>query len=198
VSIQSSQSRQLCQTCKRPLSVCYCSALQQVTNQIKVLIVQHPLEEKHPFNTGRIAHLGLSNSELIVAESLSHAQLDKILAIPSMLLYPSLAWLPEPVKTGQSICDIASMNQLIVIDATWRKSKKILHLHPRLQEIPRLSLQGELKSNYQIRKTSMADGLSTLESIVKAMTLLEPAQNFAPLLKPFEKMIAIQQSHYTS
>lgn len=197
--------RKKCPTCQRPLPVCYCSALVQVTNTTKVLIIQHPLEEKHPFNTGRIAHLCLSHSELIVAERLSEATLANLLSTPSALLYPSLAWLPKTVELGQpdssepsNAPDNPAIQQLIVIDANWKKSKKILHLNPALQTLPRLNLSGDLKSNYQIRKTSMIDGLSTLESLVKAMQILEPDNEFESMLKPFEKMIALQQPHRNS
>jgi len=42
------------------------------------------LEKKHPFNTGRMARL--SNSELIVAETLSASQLVSILKTPSVAI----------------------------------------------------------------------------------------------------------------
>ena len=179
--------RKTCPNCQRPLPVCYCSALVQVANTTKVLIIQHPLEHKHPFNTGRMAHLCLSNSELIVAETLSAAQLASILNTPSALLYPSLPWLPNTAEIVKP-----QIKQLIVIDATWNKSKKILHLHPALQKLPRLQLKGNLSSNYQIRKTTVANGLSTLESIVKALNTMEPKGEFEALLQPFEMMIGLQ------
>ena len=192
--------RELCANCERPVAVCYCSALVQIANKIKVVLILHPLEQKHPFNTGRIAQLCLSNSELIIAETFSDDALEDLLSKPSALLYPSLEWLPETDElNSQSLDDTNSptkpkIEQLIVIDATWRKSKKILHLHPPLQSLPRLSLSGGLTSNYQIRKTSMEDGLSTIESIVEALQILEPEGDFKPMLKPFEKMVALQQS----
>ena len=190
-------TRQTCTTCLRPPSVCYCNALVAVANTIKVLIIQHPLEEKHPFNTGRIAHLCLNNSELIIAETLSHDQLNKVLKTPSALLYPSLEWLPASGEINCSEQAIANqIQQLVVIDANWRKSKKMLHLHPQLQQLPRVNLSGNLQSNYQIRKTSMQDGLSTIESIIKAMTMLEASDQFEAMIKPFEQMIALQQLHH--
>ena len=134
-------TRQVCSTCKRPPSVCYCSALVQVANRIKVLIIQHPLEQKHPFNTGRMVHLCLTNSDLIVAEDLSDERLDEILSVPSALLYPSLIWLPKVEQLNSKI------EQLIVIDSNWNKSKKMLHINPRLQALPRLSLHNHEKSN---------------------------------------------------
>lgn len=188
--------RKTCPNCQRPLPVCYCSALVQVANTTKILIIQHPLEQKHPFNTGRMAHLCLSNSELIVAETLSATQLTSILKTPSALLYPSLPWLPE---TRESAVD-DNIQQLIVIDATWNKSKKILHLHPDLQKLPRHHLKGNLNSNYQIRKTTVANGLSTLESIVKALNTMEPKSEgevgFEAMLQPFDMMIDLQSQNY--
>jgi DTW domain-containing protein YfiP len=194
--------RKTCPNCQRPLPVCYCSALVKVANTTRVLIIQHPLEQKHPFNTGRMAHLCLSNSELIVAETLSTIQLASILNTPSALLYPSLPWLPntpeiEPGKKESAVH--SNIQQLIVIDATWNKSKKMLHLHPALQKLPRHHLKGNLSSNYQIRKTTVANGLSTLESIVKALNAMEPKSEgeggFEAMLQPFEMMINLQRKN---
>jgi DTW domain-containing protein YfiP len=206
--------RKTCPNCQRPLPVCYCSALVQVVNTTSVLIIQHPLEQKHPFNTGRMAHLCLSNSELIVAETLSTIQMASILNTPSALLYPSLPWLPntpeiEPGINLEIKPDInpvtkepavhRNIKQLIVIDATWNKSKKMLHLHPALQKLPRHHLKGNLSSNYQIRKTTVANGLSTLESIVKALNAMEPKSEgeggFEAMLQPFEMMINLQRKN---
>ncbi|WP_020411345.1 tRNA-uridine aminocarboxypropyltransferase [Microbulbifer variabilis] len=195
--------RKTCDACLRPQSVCYCTALVKVANTIKVLIIQHPLEGKHPFNTGRMAHLCLSNSEMIIAEKLSGSELDTLLDTPSALLYPSLGWLPDNIDLDiDSFISDSDNNQqpvitqLIVIDATWKKSKKILHLNPQLQTLPRVNLSGGLKSNYTIRKTSISNGLSTIESIVQAMQLLEQKTDFQRLLKPFERMIALQKLSY--
>src|SRR5690606_22829979 len=128
-----SMPREICSTCQRPLKVCYCSALVHIPNRIKVLIIQHPLEQKHPFNTGRMAHLCLDNSELIVAEQLSDEELAQLLKPRSALLYPSLSWLPEVEQLQSGTPQAEALEQLVVIDATWRKSKKMLHLHPILQ-----------------------------------------------------------------
>ncbi|MFT5974989.1 MAG: DTW domain-containing protein YfiP [Gammaproteobacteria bacterium] len=202
--------RKTCPNCQRPLRVCYCSALVKVASTTKVLIIQHPLEQKHPFNTGRMAHLCLSNSELIVAETLSALQLASILNTPSALLYPSLPWLPNTPEINLEInleikdenkesAGHSNIQQLVVIDATWNKSKKILHLHPALQKLPRHHLKGNLSSNYQIRKTTVANGLSTLESIVKALNTMEPKGEgeggFEAMLQPFEMMISLQNQN---
>jgi len=187
--------RELCPTCQRPLKVCYCDALVRVANRIKVLIIQHPLEQKHPFNTGRMAHLCLENSELVVAESLSDEELAELLKPRSALLYPPLSWLPEVEQVAPGTPKAEVLEQLVVIDATWRKSKKMLHLHPVLQQLPRVSFEGKLSSNYQIRHSSLQNSLSTIESVVMAMQQLEPKRNFQHILFPFKKMISLQKNN---
>ncbi|WP_323845969.1 tRNA-uridine aminocarboxypropyltransferase [Microbulbifer magnicolonia] len=185
--------RQICPTCHRPLKVCYCSALVHISNRIKVLIIQHPLEQKHPFNTGRMAHLCLDNSELVVAENLSGAELARLLAPRSALLYPSLEWLPVVERVEAGTPQARALEQLVVIDASWRKSKKMLHLQPVLQRLPRVSFEGELRSNYRVRRSSLPNSLSTLESIVVAMEGLEPEGDFSGMLGPFERMVSLQK-----
>ncbi|MCO1336576.1 DTW domain-containing protein [Microbulbifer sp. OS29] len=194
--------RETCNTCLRPPNVCYCSSLVNLANSLKVVIIQHPQEVKHPFNTGRMAHLCLNNSEMMTAETLAGDQLNSLLNIPSALLYPSLEWLPDSIEFNSGLSSESNqppnIQQLIVIDATWKKSKKILHLNPPLQKLPRVNFNGGLESRYSIRKTSIADGLSTIESIAKAMVLLEKNSDFFRLLKPFERMISLQQQSYTT
>ena len=188
--------RQVCPICQRPLKVCYCSALVHIANRIKVLIIQHPLEQKHPFNTGRMAQLCLDNSELVVAESLAEEELARLLKPKSALLYPALDWLPPVEQVQPGTAQARELEQLVVIDATWRKSKKMLHLHPALQQLPRISFEGELNTNYQIRRSSLANSLSTLESIVAAMQQLEPERDFQAMLRPFEKMVSLQKGSF--
>ncbi|MBB5210495.1 tRNA-uridine aminocarboxypropyltransferase [Microbulbifer hydrolyticus] len=190
-------SRELCPTCQRPLKVCYCSALVHIANRIEVLIIQHPLEQRHPFNTGRMAHLCLKNSELVVAERLPDTELAALLKPGAALLYPSLSWLPEVEQIVPGTAQAEALEQLVVIDATWRKSKKMLHLHPMLQQLPRLSFAGELHSNYQIRHSSLENSLSTIESIAMALETLEEGADFKGMLQPFQKMVSLQTGHLT-
>ena len=176
--------------------MCYCSHLVQIPNQTKVVIIQHPLEQKHPFNTGRMAKLCLSNTEFLIAETLDDKTIQNLVKKTTFLLYPSLSWLPtQSEKLGiQTNKSSHKIEKLVVIDASWRKSKKMLHLNPKLQTLPRLSLQEGRVSGYKIRKTSIQDGLSTIESIAEAMLILEPELNSPLLLRPFNRMIDLQQT----
>jgi DTW domain-containing protein YfiP len=83
--------------------------------------------------------------------------------------------------------------RLIVLDATWRKSRKILHRNPLLHRLPRLSLQGLPASSYRIRKAHSPEQLSTLEATCAALAQLDGnREKYQPLLAAFDGFVAQQ------
>jgi DTW domain-containing protein YfiP len=83
--------------------------------------------------------------------------------------------------------------RLWVIDATWRKSRKMLYLNPELQTMPRLSLQDCPPSIYKIRKAHSENQLSTLEASCYALQQLEHnAVDYTPVLDAFAAFVAEQ------
>ncbi|KAI4388354.1 hypothetical protein MLD38_000688 [Melastoma candidum] len=61
----SSQKRAMCLDCSKPTRTCLCSRLQiqppGLDNPVRVTVLQHSLEAKHPLNSTRILRLGLRN-----------------------------------------------------------------------------------------------------------------------------------------
>ena len=182
-------SREYCEECTRPRSECYCSDIVEIESPVKIIIIQHPKEQKHPYNTGRIVHKCIANSELIIAEVLDTKNIDQLVTADSTLLFPEMNWLAPSAEPQVPV------KQLIVIDATWKKAKKILHLNPDLQRLPRLSLSEQSKSNYQIRTSTVPNGLSTIESVTEALESLQPKMQFDKLLIPFQKMVSLAQRY---
>ena len=80
-----------------------------------------------------------------------------------------------------------------MLDATWRKSLRMLIASPGLQTLPRLSLQHLPASRYRIRKARQAHQLSTLEACCQALGELEgePAR-YEPLLAAFDGFVEEQ------
>lgn len=86
--------------------------------------------------------------------------------------------------------------RLVVLDGTWRKSRKMLHRNPLLVALPRLSLPDPAPSRYQIRKAHRPQQLSTLEAARHALVHLEGnAEGFEPLLHAFTEFVARQLRH---
>ena len=192
-------SRPTCPRCLRPQSTCICGFVTPTPHACEVLILQHPLEEHEAKNTARLLHLSLAHSRLVVGEAFDTAALQALMPEPryTVLLYPPTAYAGHaaaaPLDAAQ-LADPARM-RLVVLDATWRKSRKMLHQSPLLQALPRLSLHDAPASGYAIRKAHQPGQLSTLEATCAALAQLEgTAAPFAPLLQAFTGFVAQQMA----
>lgn len=182
-------SRPHCKVCTRPVSHCLCEYVSRVNNRTHILILQHPDEHKHPLNTGRLAVLGLEHAQLFVG--LQFPQLPELLSgyASVFLLFPGdAAQAPQPTVWNSP----DQKNLLIVPDGTWRKARQILNANPVLQTLSRLSLADGAPSTYRVRNTRQNAAVSTIEAIVRSLSALEPAQDFLPVLQPFDAMVEQQ------
>jgi DTW domain-containing protein len=175
--------RPTCPQCARPLRTCLCRWVTPVDNVVEVLILQHPLEVGQAKGSAQLLHRSLAHSQLSTGEQFDAAMLEDGC---SVLLYP------EAVDNhGRAIpLSTARPRRLVVLDGTWRKSRKLLHLNPALQRLPRLALVAPPPSQYTIRKAHRPDQLSTLEATCLALAQLEQAPTrYAPLLTAFGAFI---------
>ncbi|MEP6964796.1 MAG: tRNA-uridine aminocarboxypropyltransferase [Polaromonas sp.] len=205
-----SARRPNCTSCLRPQNACICHWVRPTEHQTEVLILQHPLELHEAKGTARLLHLSLAHSRLVTGEQFAEAELRALLTEPfgpqdpqdpprparhAVLLYPEAAqdatlgiatappldpaWLQDPARL-----------RLVVLDGTWRKSRRMLHLNPLLQQLPRLALHQLPASRYRIRKARQLHQLSTLEACCAALAKLEDeAERFEPLLLAFDGLV---------
>lgn len=200
-----SSRRERCATCLRAQSGCICQWVRPLPHQVEILLLQHPLEVHNAKGSARLLHLSLPNSRLVTGESFAAGELDALLAGKhNVLLYPdtpgdrSLGIAPPPPLDASLLLDPAGL-RLVVLDATWRKSRKMLYLNPALQRLPRLPLRDTPPSHYLIRKAHAPDQLSTLEATCYALTQLEnEPTRFAALITAFDGFVAQQLSYITA
>jgi len=189
--------RPVCAMCLRAQSACICRWIAPVAPQAALLVLLHPLEVGNAKNSGRLLHLSVAGSELAVGEAFDADALDGLLHAGGrtpVLLYPhtpddpSLP-LPFPALPASSL-------RLVVLDATWRKSRKMLYLNPALQKLPRLALTDVAPSNYRIRKAHAPHQLSSLEAAAQALGQLEgDGARYGALLDAFDGFVS-QQAAY--
>lgn len=153
--------------------------------------MQHPSEQKHALNTGRMLRLGLLRAKLLITESLAeHPQW--------LLALQDRAWRTELLFPGVQVPQLCPQpadtrpRRLVLLDGTWRKARKLLHLNPVLQGLPRVGLPDGLQSRYRLRKAPMAGSLSSVEAGAAALGLLEPELPVEQLLVPFDALIEAQ------
>ena len=192
--------RPTCPHCQRPQSTCICQWITPTPTASEVLILQHPLEEHHAKNSARLLHLSLPGSHRVVGEVFDDAALQALMSEPryTVLLYPPTEYeghaTPALLDTTQ-LADPAKV-RLVVLDATWRKSRKMLHRSPALQRFPRLALAQGLLGRYAIRKAHKPGQLSTLEATCAALAQLEGDEaRWQPLLQAFDGFVAQQQAY---
>lgn len=133
--------------------------------------------------------MGLLQAQLLVG--LEFPQLPELLQgyASAFLLFPGdKAVRPQPVEAGS----LDAGRLLIVPDGTWRKARQVVNANPVLHALPRLSLAAGAPSTYRVRNTSLAAAVSTIEAIVRTLSALEPDQDFAPVLQPFDVMVEQQ------
>ena len=181
-----------------------------MAHRTEVLILQHPLEVHEAKGTARLLHLSLPHSRMVTGERFDAIALQPLLTAPfdatdaaiaprhALLLYPEApqdatlgiatppplnpAWLQSPERL-----------RLVVLDGTWRKSRKMLHQNPLLQQLPRLPLRELPASRYRIRTAHQPHQLSTLEATCAALAQLEGhPRRFEPLLGAFDRFVAQQ------
>jgi len=153
--------------------------------------------------SARLLHLSMAGSVMATGETFDAPALQRLLyegGRTPVLLYPDLPGaralgIPAPpAMEAQAGADPARVF-LVVLDGTWRKSRKMLYLNTALQALPRLPLTKMPASHYLIRKAHAPDQLSTLEATCYALGQLEGApERYQPLLDSFERFVACFQS----
>jgi DTW domain-containing protein len=184
--------RPTCPQCARPLRTCLCRWVTSVDNGVEVLILQHPLEVGQAKGSAVLLQRSLLNSRLSTGEQFDAADLDTLLHAggrTSVLLYPDEPGTAQAVDKPVVPAEAGRL-RLVVLDGTWRKSRKLLHRNPALQRLPRLALAEPPPSQYTIRKAHRPDQLSTLEATCLALAQLEQApERYAPLLTAFSGFV---------
>lgn len=172
------ERRSFCYRCFRPQSTCFCSNIEAIPTHTRFVILMHPKEaRKVKLGTGRLTHLCLKNSEILLGvdftENIRVNNLIEDQSLHPVVLYP-----------GQDSTDISSFDfpggvpdkkriLVFVIDASWTLARKMLKLSANLQTLPRIHFRPQEPSRYKIKQQPHAFCLSTIESVYVLLQELE-------------------------
>jgi DTW domain-containing protein YfiP len=176
-----------------------CKHIIKIETNTKFAILIHPKEfRKIRNNTGRMTHLALPNSLFIMGDDFTHdEQVNKLIATHNTyLLYPG----DDSIKLNtQKLKDKNNkMNLILILDATWPCSRKMIKLSKNLQALPKVSFETDVTSIYEIKSQPQSYCLSTIESTKILLECLnnkseEIEQNkLESFLNPFKEMIKYQ------
>jgi DTW domain-containing protein YfiP len=194
----------MCPQCLRAQPACICRWITPVASAVDVLILQHPLEVANAKGSARLLHLSIQGSTMATGEVFAEPELQELLqrgGCTPVLLYPNTPddkslGIPTPPPMDPALLAQPSTLRLVVLDGTWRKSRKMLYANPLLQALPRLPLSNLPATHYTIRKAHAPDQMSTLEATCHALMQVErDEEKFLPLLSAFDGFVA-QQAAY--
>lgn len=181
------EKRFTCPQCERPKKTCLCPYIKVQCNKKNLIIIRHPNEISHPKGTGILAHKTFQNSILLNSDFLEDL---------ALLLNDKYACLLYPEQENEEIKELSSeddFDTLIVVDSTWRKAKRIFQNNKELNAIPKRHLPTNLHSINYMRKNPKKYFLSTFESSLYALEIIEQA-SYQESLNVIKKMNEIYQS----
>lgn len=169
-----------CARCLFQQRLCLCAAIPVLPTQTRVVIVRHYLERWRSSNSGRLAHLALSNSALVDYGGGAPATLPALDG--AWLLYPE----GEPVHRTPAV----PPRQLVVLDGTWSQARRMFRKLAALRGLPLLRLPDAPMPAARLRESPAPGRVSTIEAIARALRLLEGEAAAAPLEALFGLAVA--------
>lgn len=138
---------------------------------MRFVIVQHMVERLRTSNTGRLAALALPNAEILEYGGREPFDESRLVAPGSWLLYPSPSAIVAPPP-----------ERVVVLDGTWRQSRKMFARLAPLRAMPTWALAPPDPARLRLRQPPRPDGMNTLEAIAAAVAVLEGEEKARPLL----------------
>lgn len=162
--------RQMCEICRRPSSICLCDIISPLPSVPRFGILTHPREARKVQNTGRLAHLCLTNSVYCEGVDFTDdATVNDILADSrwvSYLLYPDEHAVDLSIMSSTEIWDVFGERAMFwVVDGTWNNAGKMIRESSNLRDLPKVAFSPPQESRFTIRKQPQEFCYSSIESI---------------------------------
>ena len=161
--------REKCYRCFRPLSNCYCQHIKPFQTNIHFVILMHPKEaRRQKTGTGRLTHLALQNSEIIVDVNFTNnKRINEIIGAPnqfSAILYPGAK--AQEISQNNVLPDASAQKtiNIFLIDATWACARKMMNISSNLQDLPHILFNINEPSRFLFKKQPQKHCLSTIEA----------------------------------
>lgn len=155
--------------------------------------MQHPAEERRCLRTAPILKLGLAQGKCLIFKGKRFSRLEpalkEILTAPNtLLLYPSNDAIPiEDIPRNEGPFNI------VLLDGTWQQAKAIYTGNNTLHQLRQVKLLPRGNSNYIIRTQPHEKCLSTVESAVEALSVVEDDPQYREvLMRPLIKLCDVQ------
>ncbi len=166
---QTLERRPTCGRCWKAAVTCYCHLVKPFVSPIQFVILQNPSEWGNPIATARMAHLSMTNSEVVVGYNFGDdARVESLLSAPgcrNVMLFPRRDALPLEDVLETAAAPDAERLVLWVLDCKWSHTSKIMRLSPSVAKLPATAFVPDAPSRFCVRTQPGPACVSTVEAI---------------------------------
>lgn len=163
-----------CNKCGLPKINCICHNAPEVTTSAKIWILSTEKEFYRPSNTARLLKLINPNSTEIFLWERTKKSEKLIENINNEKYEPYLLFPIEDDNEQHRNVEYENTGKtsaFILIDGTWKEARKILRRSDFLNKLPRISLQPNFKSQYDLRRGAREGNLCTIEAAIEVLKI---------------------------
>ncbi|MBW0148409.1 tRNA-uridine aminocarboxypropyltransferase [Marinobacter arenosus] len=182
--------RHLCRRCHLHPNICVCDHCSAVPNQTPLTVLQHPSEVGRSKGTLRILEQCLTRLQVFVGET--PAEFRQAGLGDNFPLAGTAVLFPGADSQALEEADLQGIHHWVLLDGTWRKAAKLLHLNRRIGELPRYHFAAPPPSRYVIRKAPGDHHLATAEAAGHLLQHLEPGLDTGPIHAAMAALVARQ------
>lgn len=169
----------ICPRCYLKTAGCLCDTLLPLPTRIEIVVIRHITERHVMSNTGRLACLLLPQCRIVDYGGGEAFDDEWLKQDGTYLLYPGR----HETLHGPSV------KRLVVLDATFRRARRMYKRIDALRSLPELSLKETQAPPARLRQPTCPDGMSTIEAIAAALGMLEDPPLCPPLLAAYERFV---------
>jgi len=160
-----------CPRCLLQDEICVCAVLPRVEARTEIVLIQHITELMLTSNTGRFVALSVPSARILGYGGGEPFDASPLSEPGTALLYCSGSARPLDFVP----------RRLIVLDGSFRQARRMYKRQAALRELPELALPAPSVTPTRLRRPTHPDGMSTIEAIASALSLIEGAECAAPL-----------------
>jgi DTW domain-containing protein len=169
-----------CNMCGLPVINCICDKVERVKTKSKIWILSSEREFYRPSNTARLLKLiNPGSTDIYLWERTNEPK--EIINNINDENYETFLLFPDENENilieKDDIKHTGKPQAFIIIDGTWKEAKKILNKSDYLKKLPRISLQADYRTKFDLRKGSSDGSLCTIEAAIESLNLVCEKEN---------------------
>ena len=171
-----------CNKCGLPVINCICDRAPKIKTNAKLWILSTEREFYRPSNTARLLKLiNPHSTEIFLWERTKKPK--QLIENIKNEKYETYLLFPVDEDEEEEQCrkieytNTGKVPAFILIDGTWKEARKILKKSEYLDKLPRISLEPNFKSQYDLRRGAAEGNLCTIEAAAEVLKINHEIEN---------------------